>query len=53
MLYRNDIAPKSYVEPVIRQMILHKRKLQLIKEIEKTLLEDATKNKQFETYRNE
>jgi len=53
VLYRNDIAPKSYVEPVIRQMILHKRKLQLIKEIEKTLLEDATKNKQFETYRNE
>ena len=50
VLHRNDIAPKSYVEPVIKQMILHKRKLQLIKEIEKTLLEDATKNKQFETY---
>ena len=50
MLYRNDIAPKSYVEPVIKQMILHKRKLQLIKEIEKTLLEDATKNKEFETF---
>ncbi len=53
VLYRNDIAPRSYVEPVIRQMILHKRKLQLIKEIEKTLLEDATKDKQFETFPNE
>lgn len=53
VLYRNDIAPKSYVEPVIKQMILHKRKLQLIKEIEKTLLEDATKNKQFETFRTQ
>ncbi len=50
VLHRNDIAPESYVEPVIKQMILHKRKLQLIKEIEKTLLEDATKNKEFETF---
>ncbi len=50
VLYRNDIAPKSYVEPTIKQMILHKRKLEFLKEIEKSLLEDATKNKQFEAY---
>ena len=50
VLYRNDVAPKSYVKPLIRIMILHKRKLELNKEIEKSLLEDATKNKQLEIY---
>ncbi len=49
VLNRNEIAPKSYVKNTVRQMILHKHKLELLKELEKTLLEDATKNKQFET----
>ncbi len=50
ILYRNDIAPKSYVVPTIKQMILHKRKLDLIKKIEQTLVNDAISNKQFEQY---
>ncbi|MEN8185545.1 MAG: hypothetical protein ABFR05_00295 [Bacteroidota bacterium] len=49
VLYRNEIAPQSYVKNTIKQMILHKHKLELLKTLEKTLLEDATKNKQFET----
>jgi hypothetical protein len=48
--YRNDIAPKEYVIPTIQQMILHKRKLELMNEIEKTIMVDAIKNKQFEQY---
>lgn len=50
ILYRNDIAPKEYVIPTIQQMILHKRKLELMNEIEKTIMVDAIKNKQFEQY---
>lgn len=53
VLHRNDVAPKSYVTPTIRQMILHNRKLELINEIEKTLVMDAINNKQFEQYENE
>ena len=53
VLHRNDIAPKSYVIPTIRQMILHNRKLELMNEIEKTLVMDAINNKQFEQYENE
>jgi hypothetical protein len=53
VLHRNDVAPKSYVTPTIRQMILHNRKLELINEIEKTLVMDAINNKQFEQYYNE
>ena len=50
VLHRNDIAPKSYVIPTIRQMILHNRKLELMNEIEKTLVVDAINKKQFEEY---
>jgi hypothetical protein len=53
VLHRNDVAPKSYVIPTIRQMILHNRKLELMNEIEKTLVMDAINNKQFEQYENE
>ncbi len=48
--HRNDIAPKEYVIPTIQQMILHKRKLELMNEIEKTIMVDAINNKQFEQY---
>jgi hypothetical protein len=50
VLNRNEIAPKSYITPSIKQMILHQRKLQLLKNIEETLLEDAQNKKQFEIY---
>ncbi len=50
ILNRNDIAPKSYIEPTIKQMILHKRKLELIREIEKIIVKDATQNEEFKIY---
>ncbi|NVJ88816.1 MAG: hypothetical protein HWD82_05185 [Flavobacteriaceae bacterium] len=50
VLIRNDIAPLSYVESTIKQMILHKRKIELIREIEKILVQDATKNNNFKIY---
>ena len=49
-LKRNQTAPQSYVLPTIKQMILHKRKLDLLKKIEQTLMEDAINNKEFEIY---
>ncbi len=50
VLRRNQTAPKSYVLPTIKQMILHKRKLDLLKKIEQTLMEDAINNKEFEIF---
>jgi len=52
ILYPNDIAPLSYVRPTIEQIILNKRKLELIKKLEKDITKDAIKNKKFETYSN-
>tara|TARA_B110000879_G_scaffold13187_1_gene16468 strand:+ start:4259 stop:5104 length:846 start_codon:yes stop_codon:yes gene_type:complete len=50
VLHRNDIAPLSYVMPTIKEMILHKRKIELIREIEKIIVKDATKNNNFKIY---
>ena len=50
VLKRNDVAPLSYITPQIKQLILHKRKLELIREIEKTLINDAIQNKHFKEY---
>jgi hypothetical protein len=50
VLKRNEIAPTSYVTPTIKQMILHQRKLLLLRNIEDTLIDDARKKQQFETY---
>jgi hypothetical protein len=50
VLRRNDIAPLNYIQPTIKKMILHKRKIELIRDIEKILIKDATENNNFKTY---
>lgn len=50
VLLRNDTAPLEYVMPTIKQIVINKRKLELIKELEKDITKDAVKNKKFEIY---
>ncbi len=50
VLLRNDTAPLEYVKPTIRQIVINKRKLELIRELEKDITKDAIENKQFEIY---
>ena len=50
VLPRNEIAPVSYIKPTIKQMILHRRKIELIREIEKIIVKDAIQNNNFKTY---
>ncbi len=47
---RNDYAPLAYVIPTIKQIIINKRKLDLIKQLETDITKDAIKNDQFEIY---
>jgi hypothetical protein len=51
VLLRNSIAPLEYVKPTIDQIVINKRKLELIRELEKDITKDAIKNKQFEIYK--
>ena len=48
---KKDIAPLSFVDERIRIIILNKRKLELISSTEKQLVEDAIKNREFETFK--
>ncbi len=50
VLLRNQTAPLEYVKPTINQIVINKRKLELIRELEKDITKDAIKNKQFEIY---
>lgn len=49
-LNKGDIAPSSFIAPTLRQIILNKRKLELIKNIEKDITRDAIKNDNFEIF---
>ncbi len=53
VLHRNEIAPLRYISKTIEQMVVQKRKLQLVHKVEEVLLDDAIKNKQFEIYKND
>ena len=51
VLKRNDIAPIEFVKPTIDQIVINKRKLDLVKQLEKDITKDAIKNEQFEVYK--
>ncbi len=50
VLNRNETAPIEYVMPTIKQIVINKRKLEFIKQLEKDITRDAIKNKQFEIF---
>ncbi|MFV0565265.1 MAG: peptidyl-prolyl cis-trans isomerase [Flavobacteriaceae bacterium] len=51
VLKSNDTAPLEYVMPTIKQIVINRRKLELIKQLEKDITTDAIKNNQFEIYK--
>ncbi len=48
-LKRNEIAPLEYVKPVIKQMIIHQKKLKYIKDLEDQLIDEAIQNETYKT----
>lgn len=46
----NDIAPLSYIEPTIKHVLLNRRKLDYLKQLELELIDEATKQNEFEVY---
>lgn len=46
----NSYAPLEYVKPTINQIVINKRKLELIRQLQKDITKDAIKNNQFEIY---
>ena len=53
VLQVNDIAPLNYIEPTIRQVLLNRRKLDYIRKLETEIIDEATKENEFEVYENQ
>tara|TARA_R110002072_G_scaffold111011_1_gene239055 strand:- start:1719 stop:2600 length:882 start_codon:yes stop_codon:yes gene_type:complete len=48
---KNSHAPLSYIKNIIRNILINKKKLKLLADLEKNLLSDALEKKEFETYK--
>lgn len=48
---KNQVSPFDYVKPTIKELIINKRKLDLIKKFEKDITDDAIKNNKYEIYK--
>ena len=49
---KNQISPYEYIKPILKEIILNKRKLELIKKFEKEITDDAIKNNKYEIYKH-
>ena len=50
VLQINDIAPLSFIEPTIKQVLLSRRKLNYARKLETEIIDEAIKEKEFEVY---
>ena len=48
---KNQIAPFEFLKPTLREVVLYKRKLELIKKFEKEITDDAIKDQKYEIYK--
>ncbi|PWA04190.1 hypothetical protein [Flavobacterium psychrotolerans] len=48
---KNQIGPFEYLKPTLKEVILNKRKLELIKKFEKDITDDAIKDQKYEIYK--
>ena len=48
MLFSGDYAPIEYVKSTVDKIVINKRKLTLIKQLENDITKDAIKNNQFQ-----
>ncbi len=46
----NDIAPLSFIEPTLRQVLLNRRKMRYLSTLEADLLSEAVQRNEFEIY---
>ncbi|MBW3520356.1 peptidylprolyl isomerase [Flavobacterium sp. NKUCC04_CG] len=51
VLDKNSISPFDYIKPTLVQTLMNNRKMELIKKIQKDILDDANKNNQYEIYK--
>ncbi|MGF1559249.1 MAG: peptidyl-prolyl cis-trans isomerase [Flavobacteriaceae bacterium] len=50
VLERNEVAPLSYIEPTIEQVLMNRRRLDYIRRLEMEIIDEAIKDNEFEVY---
>ena len=48
---KNQIGPYDYLKPTLKEVLLNKRKLELVKKFEKEITDDAIKDQKYEIYK--
>lgn len=48
---KNQVSPFEYLKPVLKEVILNRRKLELIKKFEKDITDDGIKDNKYEIYK--
>ncbi len=46
----NEIAPLSFIEPTIKQVLINRRKINYLRKLETEIIDEAIKEKEFEVY---
>ena len=50
VVLRNDLAPLEYVAPTLKQILINKRKLELMRQFDREIIEEGFRQKTYEVY---
>ena len=50
VVLRNDLAPLEYVAPTLKQILINKRKLELMRQFDREIIEEGLRQKTYEVY---
>ena len=50
VVLRNDLAPLDYVAPTLNQILINKRKLELMRQLDREIIEEGLRQNIYEVY---
>ena len=50
VVLRNELAPMEYVKPTLKQILINKRKLELMRQFDREIIEEGFRQKSYELY---
>ena len=50
VVLRNDLAPLDYVAPTLKQILINKRKLELMRQLDREIIEEGLRQNIYEVY---
>ena len=50
VVLRNDLAPLDYVEPTLKQILINKRKLELMRQLDREIIDEGLRQNIYEVY---